>query len=66
MHTRGLAHWFVDTIQTGLCPACKAYENEYGGHAQEPMGGVQGDHRLRPNPFEPGLSPALASCAESI
>ena len=34
---RGLAYWFVKTIEGGLCPACKAYEKVYGRKAHEPM-----------------------------
>ena len=34
---RGLAYWFVKTIEGGLCPACKAYAKVYGRKAHEPM-----------------------------
>ena len=32
---RGLAFWFVKTIEGGLCPYCKAYERVYGRKAHE-------------------------------
>lgn len=36
---RGLAYWFVKTVEGGLCPNCKAYERVYGRKAYEPPGG---------------------------
>ncbi|HOW98854.1 MAG TPA: hypothetical protein P5567_10810 [Kiritimatiellia bacterium] len=33
---RGLAFWFVKTIEGGLCPYCRAYEKVYGRKAHEP------------------------------
>ena len=33
---RGIAFWFVKTIERGLCPYCKAYEKVYGRKAHEP------------------------------
>jgi uncharacterized protein CbrC (UPF0167 family) len=33
---RGLAYWFVKTIEGGLCPYCAAYERVYGRKAHEP------------------------------
>lgn len=33
---RGLAYWFVRTIEGGLCPYCQAYEKVYGRKAHEP------------------------------
>lgn len=35
---RGLAYWFVKTVEGGLCPNCKAYEKVYGRKAYEPLG----------------------------
>ena len=32
---RGLAYWFVKTIEDGLCPYCAAYERVYGKKAHE-------------------------------
>ncbi|MDP8222633.1 MAG: hypothetical protein P9L99_04680 [Candidatus Lernaella stagnicola] len=34
---RGLAFWFVKTIEGGLCPNCKAYAKVYGRKAHEPL-----------------------------
>ncbi|NLH48892.1 MAG: hypothetical protein GX444_09850 [Myxococcales bacterium] len=34
---KGLAYWFVKTIEGGLCPMCKAYEKVYGRKAHEPL-----------------------------
>lgn len=36
---RGLAYWFVKTVEGGLCPNCKAYERVYGRKAFEPVPG---------------------------
>jgi len=33
---RGLAFWFVRTIEDGLCPYCRAYERVFGKKAHEP------------------------------
>ena len=33
---RGLAFWFVKTIEDGLCPYCRAYQKVYGRKAHEP------------------------------
>lgn len=33
---RGLAYFFVKTIEGSLCPNCKAYEKVYGRKAHEP------------------------------
>ena len=32
---RGLAYWFVKTIEHGICPYCAAYERVYGKKAHE-------------------------------
>ena len=34
---RGLAFWFVKKIDTGICPAGKAYEKVYQRKAYEPI-----------------------------
>ena len=34
---RGFAFWLVKTVESGLCPFCKAYEKVYGRKAHEPM-----------------------------
>ena len=34
---KGMAFWFVKTIESGLCPMCKAYEKVYGQKAHEPV-----------------------------
>ena len=36
---RGLAFWFVKKIESGICPACKAYEKVYHRKAHEPIPG---------------------------
>lgn len=36
---RGLAYWFVKTVEGGLCPKCKAYEKVYGRKPHEPLNG---------------------------
>ena len=33
---KGLAFWFVKSIEGGLCPFCRAYERVYGKKAHEP------------------------------
>jgi hypothetical protein len=33
---RGLAFWFVKSIEGSLCPHCQAYERVYGRKAHEP------------------------------
>ena len=33
---KGLAYWFVKTIEGGICPYCQAYEKVYGRKAHEP------------------------------
>ncbi len=37
---RGLIFWFVKKLESGLCPACKAYEKVYNRKAHEPMPGT--------------------------
>ena len=37
---RGLAFWFVKKIESGICPACKAYEKVYNRKAHEPIPGT--------------------------
>lgn len=32
---KGLAFWFVKTVETSLCPCCQAYEKVYGRQAHE-------------------------------
>ena len=34
---RGIAFWFVKKIESGICPACKAYEKVYKRKAHEPI-----------------------------
>ncbi len=34
---RGLIFWFVKKLESGICPACKAYEKVYGRKAHEPL-----------------------------
>jgi len=34
---RGLAFWFVKTIEGSFCPSCKAFEKVYGRKAHEPI-----------------------------
>ncbi|MBN1259983.1 MAG: hypothetical protein JXB35_04805 [Anaerolineae bacterium] len=34
---RGLAFWFVKTIESGMCPYCQAFEKVYGKKAHEPL-----------------------------
>jgi len=34
---KGLAFWFVKTVESGICPNCKAYEKVYGRKAHEPV-----------------------------
>lgn len=34
---RGMAYWFVKSIEGGLCPFCRAYERVYGRKAHEPV-----------------------------
>ena len=36
---KGLAFWFVKKVESGFCPACKAYEKVYGRKAHEPIPG---------------------------
>mgnify|MGYP001163405913 CR=1 FL=1 len=33
---RGLAFWFVKSIEGSVCPNCQAYERVYGRKAHEP------------------------------
>lgn len=35
VNQRGIAYWFVKTIEDGLCPYCAAYERVYGKKAHE-------------------------------
>jgi len=37
---KGLAFWFVKRVESGFCPACKAYEKVYGRKAHEPIPGT--------------------------
>ena len=34
---KGLIFWFVKKLESGICPACKAYEKVYGRKAHEPV-----------------------------
>jgi len=34
---KGLAFWFVKKLESGICPACKAYEKVYNRKAHEPI-----------------------------
>jgi hypothetical protein len=34
---KGLIFWFVKKLESGICPACKAYEKVYGRKAHEPI-----------------------------
>jgi len=34
---KGPVFWFVRTIESDLCPWCKAYEEVYGRKAHEPL-----------------------------
>ncbi|MCP4137103.1 MAG: hypothetical protein GY754_39405 [bacterium] len=34
---KGMAFWFVKTIEGGICPYCKAYEKVYGKKAHEAL-----------------------------
>jgi len=34
---KGLIFWFVKRVESGICPACKAYEKVYGRKAHEPI-----------------------------
>ena len=34
---RGFAFWFVQHVEEGVCPYCKAYEKVYGKKAHEPQ-----------------------------
>ena len=34
---RGLIFWFVKKLESGICPACKAYEKVYNRKAHEPV-----------------------------
>lgn len=36
---RGLAFWFVKTVEAKYCPNCVAYEKVYGKKAHEPRPG---------------------------
>ncbi len=38
-HPKGLAYWFVKTIEGRFCPYCQAYEKVYGRKAHEPVPG---------------------------
>lgn len=38
---KGLAFWFVKKVESGFCPACKAYEKVYGRKAHEPIPGAE-------------------------
>jgi len=32
---KGLTYWLVKTVESGICPYCKAYEKVYGRKAHE-------------------------------
>jgi hypothetical protein len=34
---KGLIFWFVKKLESGICPACKAYEKVYKRKAHEPI-----------------------------
>ena len=34
---KGLVFWFVKKLESGICPACKAYEKVYNRKAHEPI-----------------------------
>ena len=34
---KGLVFWFVKKLESGFCPACKAYEKVYQRKAHEPI-----------------------------
>jgi len=34
---RGIVFWFVKTVESGICPFCKAYAKVYGRKAHEPI-----------------------------
>lgn len=34
---KGIIFWFVKKLESGICPACKAYEKVYGRKAHEPV-----------------------------
>ena len=34
---KGLIFWFVKKLESGFCPACKAYEKVYKRKAHEPI-----------------------------
>lgn len=34
---KGAAFWFVQKIEVGLCPFCKAYERVYGRKSHQPI-----------------------------
>jgi hypothetical protein len=34
---RGLIFWLVNKVESGVCPACKAYEKVYGRKAHAPI-----------------------------
>jgi hypothetical protein len=34
---RGILFWFVNRIESSVCPYCKAYERVYGQKAHEPL-----------------------------
>ncbi|OHB83760.1 MAG: hypothetical protein A2Z38_00045 [Planctomycetes bacterium RBG_19FT_COMBO_48_8] len=34
---KGLVFWFVKKLESGLCPACKAYEKVYQRKSHEPI-----------------------------
>lgn len=38
---KGLIFWFVKKLESGICPACKAYEKVYKRKAHEPTGAAQ-------------------------
>jgi len=39
---KGLVFWFVKKLESGLCPACKAYEKVYKRKAHEPRPKTEG------------------------
>ena len=43
---KGIAFWFVKTIEASLCPYCMAYEKVYGRKAHEPMTRIRTSTRI--------------------
>jgi uncharacterized protein CbrC (UPF0167 family) len=36
-HQQGFSFWLVKSVESGLCPFCRAYEKVYGRKAHEPI-----------------------------